>query len=76
MSVVLPLPSPQLITTVCVSSVAGSRKLPLNQVMSFSLMLAALRDNCTADGATSLTVTLVLPLPLAPSLSVTVALMA
>ena len=68
-----PVPSPQLMSTVCVSSVPGSPKLPLSQVLSFSLMVAALRDNCTADGATLLTAMLVLPVPLAPPLSVTLA---
>ena len=51
-------------------------KLPFSVVAPFSLMFAGLRPNRRLEGATLLMVTLVLPLPLAPSLSVTVAVMA
>ena len=66
------LPSPQLMTTVCVSSAAGSAKEPLSVVESFSLMVAALRANWIFEGGTLSTVTAVAALVLAPSSSVTV----
>ena len=76
MSVVVLLPSPQLMTMVCVSSVPGSAKEPLSVVESFSLMVAALSVNCALAGGRLITLTLVAALVLAPSLSVTVTAMA
>src|SRR5437764_636454 len=66
LTVVLAEPSPQLIVTVCVSSVPGSVKLPLRVVELPSLMLVALRDRLTLAGATLLTVTLVVAVGLTP----------
>ena len=54
------LPSPQLMTTVCVSSVPGSAKEPLSAVAPFSSMVAGFRLSCRLAGAILLTVTLVL----------------
>ena len=76
LSGVLALPSPQLMTTVCVSRVPGSLKLPLSVVESFSLIVAWLKVNWMLDGGTLLTLTLVPALVLAPSPSVTVTEMA
>ena len=71
-SVVAAVPSPQSTVTVCVSKVPGSAKLPLSVVAPFSLIVAAVRLNCRLFGATLSTVTVVAPVALAPSPSVTV----
>ena len=57
LSVVPPSLGPQLITTVCVSSVPGSVNDPLRVKMSFSLIVPVF--NATPVGATLFTVTLV-----------------
>ena len=67
------LPSPQLMTTECVSRVPGSVKLPLSAVEPSSLMVTGFKLNWRLAGATLLTAMGVLPVPGAPSLSVTVA---
>jgi len=67
-------PSPQLRSTVCMSSVPGSVKDRSRFVLPFSLIVPGLDLSTTLAGATLFTVTVVLPLPLAPWLLVMVAL--
>ena len=59
-------------TTVWVSSVPGSVKVPLTVVEPFSLMVAGNADAVRLSGATLLTVTEVEPEPDSRSSSVTV----
>ena len=72
---VLGEPSPQLMVTVCVSSVPGSVNVPDRVVLPFSLIVVALRLKLRLDGATLLTVTDVLPVAMPVSSSATVTLM-
>ena len=75
LSVVLAVPSPQFITTVWVSSVPGSVKLPVRVTVPPTFRDAGAGVTDCQAGATLFTATLVVPLALALWLSVTVALM-
>ncbi len=72
-SVVFGEPSPQLIMTVCTSSVPGSAKLPLREIEPFSSIVAALATTETLAGGTLLTVMDVVPLTPPPPAEIRIA---
>src|SRR6185503_5640607 len=72
LSVVFIDPSPQLMTTMWVSSVPGSVNVPLRLVDWFSLIVPALSVRLTPAGATFVTTTEVVPVALPRSSSLTV----